>query len=316
MTSHADTFMALRPRLFGIAYRMLGRVTEAEDVLGDVAERWLAVDTTVVRSAEAWLVTATTRRALDVAKSARLSRVDYPGEWLPEPLPTGGDDPLEQRETLTMGFLVLLERLTPLERAVFVLHDVLDEPYPAVADAVGRSEAACRQTLRRARRHVELPTPIDDADRTHAQAVAERFLAVTAGGDIDDLIALLAPDIVVTSDGGGVVAAGIRPVVGLERAARLTLNLAARGLPAPFMHPCELNGEPGVLVRGPAGWLALVVSAGADDRVRQLWAVLSPAKLQPLLDALGDTVAGQPDAARAAGWLRHRHGRPVHDGSV
>lgn len=312
MTGHADTFMELRPRLFGIAYRMLGRVSEAEDVLGDVAERWLATDLSTVRSPEAWLVTVTTRRALDIARSARMARVDYPGEWLPEPILTGdGSDVATQRETLTMGFLMLLERLTPLERAVFVLRDVLDEPYAVVAEAVGRTEAACRQTLRRARQHVRVPGETSPADRRRAEAVAAQFLAVTAGGDVDALIELLAPDVVVTSDGGGLVHAAMRPVHGTTRVARLVANLAGRGLPAAYMLPCELNGEPGFVARGPAGWLSFIVGSDEDGRVDRLWAVVNPDKLQPLLDALGPAVADQPDASSVAGWIRHRQGRPV-----
>ena len=171
----ADAFAAARPRLLGIAYRMLGSFVEAEDVVGDVAERWATADQASIRQPEGWLVTATTRRALDVLRSARLQRVDYPGEWLPEPIATG-DDPdveVERAETLTMGFLLLLERLTPIERAVFVLHDVLDHPYGAVAQAVGRSEQACRQALHRARQHVTVPARKTPAERAHAEEVAD-----------------------------------------------------------------------------------------------------------------------------------------------
>ena len=149
-----------------IAYRMLGSVAEAEDVIGDVAERWAVADREAVRVPEAWLVTTTTRRALDVLRSARLQRESYPGVWLPEPVATGDgpDDGIERSETLTMGFLLLLERLTPLERAVFVLHDVLDYPYREIADAVGRAEPACRQALHRARHHVTVPNRRTPAD--------------------------------------------------------------------------------------------------------------------------------------------------------
>ena len=154
-------FEAARPKLMAIAYRMLGSVAEAEDVIGDVAERWAVADREAVRVPEAWLVTTTTRRALDVLRSARLQRESYPGVWLPEPVATGDgpDDRIERSETLTMGFLLLLERLTPLERAVFVLHDVLDYPYREIADAVGRAEPACRQALHRARPPRHRPDP-------------------------------------------------------------------------------------------------------------------------------------------------------------
>lgn len=284
MTVDADAFVAARPRLFGIAYRMLGRVAEAEDVVGDVAERWLAA--TGVANPEAWLVTVTTRRALDVARSARLTRVDYPGEWLPEPLVTSDADTMDQRETLTMGFLLLLERLTPVERAVFVLRDVLGESYDVVAEAVGRTAAACRQALHRAREHVQVPSARLDADRAHAEAIAHQFLAVTAGQDLDALLAVLAPGVVVTSDGGGVVHAAYRPVVGADRAARFLLNLTRRAGADPAIHAVELNAEPAVLMHGATGWAAVVVEV-VGDRVDHVRIVVHPDKLRPTLTALG-----------------------------
>jgi RNA polymerase sigma-70 factor (ECF subfamily) len=214
VTVDVDAFEVARPRLLGIAYRMLGSRAEAEDVVGDVAERWTAADRTAIREPQAWLVTVTSRRALDVLRSARVQREEYPGIWLPEPIATDGDPEIdvERRETLTMGFLLLLERLTPIERAVFVLHDVLDHPYDLVAEAVGRTEDACRHALSRARRHVALPARRTPAERRQAEAVAMRFMTVGMGGDIDALLAALSPDIVVTSDGGGVARAAIRPV--------------------------------------------------------------------------------------------------------
>ena len=156
----AVAFEAARPKLMAIAYRMLGSVVVAEDVVGDVAERWAATDHDTVRIPEAWLVTDTSRRALDVLRSARLQRESYPGVWHPEPVATGDavGAGLEQTETLTMGFLLLLERLTPIERAVFVLHDVLDYGHDEVAEALGRTSASCRQALHRARQQVSVPS--------------------------------------------------------------------------------------------------------------------------------------------------------------
>ncbi len=311
-----DAFAAARPRLFGIAYRMLGSVAEAEDIVGDVAERWLATDRDVIREPEAWLVTVTTRRALDVARSARLQRVDYPGEWLPEPVDTG--DPtiidVERRETLTMGFLLLLERLTPVERAVFVLHDVLEMAYPRVAEAIGRSEAACRQALHRARPHVAVPERATDADRARARAVASRFMAVTLGGDVDELIAMLSPEVFATSDGGGVVHAAMRTVREPARVARFLVNLAARSGPAGFVHVCELNGEPGIVMHTQVGWIALVASSDGAV-VTGVNFVVAPAKLERLVERLGAGHAGGDD--RPGVWdisrnqFRHRGGRPV-----
>jgi RNA polymerase sigma-70 factor (ECF subfamily) len=305
------TFAAARPKLIAIAYRMLGSVAEAEDVVGDVAERWTAADRDVVRVPEAWLVTATTRRALDVLRSARLRRESYPGVWLPEPIATGDgpDEGLERTETLTMGFLLLLERLTPLERAVFVLHDVLDYPYADIAEAVGRAEPACRQALRRARRHVAVPARQSVADRAHAAEVAERFLSAALGGDVEALMSALAPDVVLTSDGGGLVHAAMRPVVGPRRVGRFLRNLSARAADDVFVVACELNGSPGVVFQAGGAWVALVVEVGGDQ-VAALRAVVSPAKLERLLATL-------PGAAdRSGAWatparFRHRRGHRV-----
>jgi RNA polymerase sigma-70 factor (ECF subfamily) len=309
----ADPFVAARPRLLGIAYRLLGSRAEAEDVVGDVAERWARADQAVIAAPEGWLVTVTTRRALDVLRAARLRRVDYPGEWLPEPVATDGDPTIdvERRETLTMGFLVLLERLTPIERAVLVLHDVLELPYDAVADAVGRGEDACRQALHRARRHVAVPRPRPPAEREQAAEVARRFMAVDlGGGDLSSLLASLAPEIAVISDGGGVVHAAMRPVTGATRCARYLLNLASRVGDDPLFVPCELNGEPGLLLHALDGWAALTVTV---DRglVTTICVVANPAKLEHLVGTLVPDGAGRPGPWEARGLFRHRRGQRV-----
>jgi RNA polymerase sigma-70 factor (ECF subfamily) len=280
----AAEYESARPKLMAIAYRMLGSAVEAEDVVGDVAERWTAADHESVRTPEAWLVTATTRRALDVLRSARLQRERYPGVWLPEPVATGEDvgAGLERVETLTMGFLLLLERLTPIERAVFVLHDVLGYDHPDVAEAVGRTRAACRQALHRAREHVTVPERRTDADQAQAARVAERFLAAALSGDVDALLAMLAPDVVLTSDGGGVVHAAVRPVVGPHRVGRFITNQLRRLLDAGLeAEPCELNGSPGALVRAGDQRFAYVVEVDGD-RVAAIRAVVNPVKLERL----------------------------------
>jgi RNA polymerase sigma-70 factor (ECF subfamily) len=280
----AAEYEAARPKLMALAYRMLGSVAEAEDVVGDVAERWTAADHQAVRTPEAWMVTATTRRALDVLRSARLQRERYPGVWLPEPVATGEDAGagLEQTETLTMGFLLLLERLTPIERAVFVLHDVLDYGHDEVAEAVGRTPAACRQALHRAREHVAVPQRRTAADQAQAKRVAERFLAAGLSGDVDALLATLAPDVVLTSDGGGVVHAAVRPVVGTHRVGRFVANQMRRLLEAGLdVEPCELNGSPGALVRAGDQRFAYLIEVD-NDRVAAIRAVVNPAKLERL----------------------------------
>lgn len=309
---NVDAFEAARPRLLGIAYRMLGSRAEAEDIVGDVAERWLHADRDAIRAPEGWLVTVTTRRALDVLRSARVQREEYPGVWLPEPVATDGAPELdvERRESLTMGFLLLLERLTPIERAVFVLHDALGHPYDLVADAVGRSEDACRQALSRARRHVAVPSRRTVAERRQAEEVAARFLTVGMGGDVDALLAALSPDIVVTSDGGGVARAAIRPVVGPHRVSRFLLHLGARLGDDPLVVPCEINGSPGAVVHTHDGWAALTLET-SFERVTAVHVIANPAKLERLVAGLGPAATGRPGVWESVRPFRHWHGQPV-----
>ncbi len=306
----AAAFEDARPKLFGIAYRMLGSVVEAEDVVGDVALRWARTDRGAVVVPEAWLVATTTRRALDVLRSARLQREQHPGVWLPEPIATdeAPGDRIERAETLTMGFLLLLERLTPIERAVLVLHDVLDLSHHDVAVALGRSEPACRQALHRARRHVTVPARRTAADHARAAAVTERFFAATASGDVDALIATLAPDVLVTSDGGGRVHAAMRPVVGPARAARYIGNLALR-YPADVAVARWLNDSPALVLRAGKSWVAAVCEV-RDDAVVAVHFVVDPVKLERLVATLPQAV-GRPGVWATDGRFRHRGGVPV-----
>ncbi len=305
-------FESVRPRLMSIAYRMLGSAAEAEDVVGDVAVRWAATDREAVRVPEAWLVTVTTRRALDVLRSARLQREAYPGVWLPEPIATADEpgDELERLETLTMGFLVLLERLTPIERAVFVLHEALDYPYATIAEAVGRSEQACRQALHRARHHVTVPRHRTAADRAHAEQVAQRFMVAGLSGDVDELMATLSPDIVVTSDGGGIVHAAIRPITGPSRAARFLGNLAGRMGDDPLVLPCRLNDDPGALMHVPDGWVAIALEIDGE-RITHLRVVVNPAKLARLVESFAGATSGRPGPWDTSARFRHRGGQPL-----
>lgn len=308
-------FGAARPKLLSITYRMLGTMADAEDVVGDVALRWMTVDHATIETPEAWLVTAVTRRALDVLKSARRQREQYPGVWLPEPVATGPDsgDRLEQRDGLTVGFLLLLERLTPIERAVFVLHDVLDYSHAEVAEALGRSEAACRQALSRARRHVR-----DGGDQRPAADVkvaaeaAQQMLLAVMSGEPDGLLATLAPDVVVLSDGGGVVHAALRPVVGPRRVGRLLANLVRRIAAAgpTEMHPIELNGAAGFVMYGGRRWAAATVDVDADGRVTAIHVWANPDKLERLVASL-PWAAQLPPPSAGAGRFRHRRGVPV-----
>ncbi|MCP9985890.1 RNA polymerase sigma-70 factor [Streptomyces sudanensis] len=235
----ADEFTAHRALLFSIAYEILGSVADAEDVLQDSYLRWRSVDRASVENARAYLARIVTRQALGVLRSAARRREEYVGPWLPEPLATGaaGDAPdavdhVLTGEAVTTAMLLVLESLTPAQRAVFVLREVFGFDYSEIAAAVGRSEAAVRQLNQRARgsvrarRHTAVATPAE------ARPVAERFLAATATGDLQGLMDLLAPDVVLLSDGGGVVSAARRPVVGPDKVARLLLGLLDKGLRA------------------------------------------------------------------------------------
>jgi RNA polymerase sigma-70 factor, ECF subfamily len=255
-----DPFEAARPRLRGLAYRMLGTFADADDVVQDTWLRWQAAGGAHIDNAEAWLVTAATRLCLDRLRSAARTREVYPGPWLPEPIVTdpGPERAAELADSLTLAFLVLLDQLAPVERAVFVLADVFDVPYAEIAATVGRSQAACRQIASRARRRLRP----DDQHRRPAAADRELvsgLLRALASGDVTDVIARLAPQVVCITDGGPERTAARRPVVGSDRVARLLIGVARR-----YDH---LTSRPAV-VGGSAG---AVLSAG--DAIEQVMAV-------------------------------------------
>jgi RNA polymerase sigma-70 factor (ECF subfamily) len=287
----ASLFQAERPRLTGIAYRMLGSVADAEDVVSEAWVRFQRSDPTTVERPAAWLTTVTSRLAIDRLRSQASRREDYVGPWLPEPVLTPAADPVgpepfddpaaraELSESLTLGFLVVLERLGPVERAVFLLADVFGEPYADIARAVGRSEAACRQIASRARRRVRE----ERADRTAAD---EHLLAGLVGalavGDVQGLLDLLSPDVVVVSDGGRDRRAARRPVVGADRVVRLLVSLTGRvpeGVPIEIQH---VNAAPALVVHHPDGPIVLSADAGADGRIATVRVQLNPAKTASL----------------------------------
>lgn len=257
-----DPFEAARPRIRGLAYRLLGTIADADDVAQDAWLRWQAADRAHIANAEAWLVTAATRLCLDRLRSAARARETYPGPWLPEPIVTGPgpEDAAELSDSLTLGFLVLLDQLAPVERAVFVLAEVFDVPYAEIAATVGRSPAACRQIASRARRRLR------PDERPHRAAAADRellngLLLALASGDVNGVAARLAPDVVCVTDGGPGRRAARRPVTGSGRVARLLTSLAPRY--------SRLATRPAV-VGGSAG---VILSAG--DTVEQVIAVTS-----------------------------------------
>jgi RNA polymerase sigma-70 factor (ECF subfamily) len=284
-------FEDLRPLLFSIAYRILGSVAEAEDA---VQETWLRFATSSVepRSLKSVLSTMITRISIDVLRSARVRREQYVGPWMPEPL---AEDPYEdpQRaaelaDSVSMSALLLLERLTPLERAVFVLRDVFAFDYAEVAAAVGRSEAACRQLLVRARRHMQKGGPRFEADRQERLALADRFFDALKHGDVDRLREMLTADVVMIGDGAGGPGTG-GGVIGAEMGGRILAAVARRltelGV---VMDRCELNGRPGALLRGRDGTIysAWILDV-AEGLLQAIHSVQAPEKLRHL-GSVGD----------------------------
>jgi len=295
----SDEFEELRPMLFAIAYRVLGSVTEADDA---VQESWLRYEASPTQptSPKAYLSAVVTRISIDVLRSARVRRETYVGEWFPEPLL---DDPYEdpQRsaelaDSVSMAALLLLERLTPLERAVFVLREVSAFPYPEVAAAVGRSEAACRQLAARARRHVDLGRPRFDADRRERDELAARFFDALKDGDVDALRELLAADVQMVGDGGGKAPAFARAVVGADNVARvLATAFPSMAAIEATVQQHDVNGQPGAVLRDSSDRVVGTMSLDVlDGRIQTIRSVANPDKLGhlgPVADAWAMTRA-------------------------
>jgi len=251
MDSQTELFQQHRPRLFGLAYRMLGTPADAEDVLHDAWLRWHAQDNNALDDAEAWLVTVTTRLALDRLRRAKTERAHYPGPWLPEPLIAESEQPdaqVEQAESLTMSFLLLLERLNAEERAAFLLREVFDYSHAEAAAMLGIGEDACRQRVHRAKTKLREGRPRQPVDARTQRRLLERFAQALQQPDIETLRALFAEDALHVSDGGGVVAATLHPLHGAERLARLYLQIALQQRKHGVHHQLhQLNGAPALL---------------------------------------------------------------------
>ncbi len=291
--SRTEEFEELRPLLFSLAYRLLGSVAEAEDA---VQEAWLRYETapTRPRSPKAFLSTVVTRISIDVLRSARVRREQYVGEWLPEPLLTDPyEDPVRSAEladSMSMAALLLLERLSPLERAVFVLRDVFGYDFADVADAVGRSEAACRQLLVRARRHMDSGRPRFEAEREARDELATRFFDAFRHGDVEGLKSALAADVELVGDAGGKAPALGRTVVGADKVARLLSSLFPRlDQVDATLDECEVNGQPGAILRDRAGRVAFAFAVDVlGGRIRAIRSIGNPDKLRhvgPVADA-------------------------------
>jgi RNA polymerase sigma-70 factor (ECF subfamily) len=281
-----DLFETARPRLLGLGYRMLGTLADAEDVVQEAFLKWHAADHDAIVNPDAWLTTVTSRLALDRLRAQQRRREEYVGPWVAEPLvlEPGPEESAVRTESLTLGFLALLDRLAPVERAVFLLADVFGVPFGEIAETVGKSPAACRQIASRARSRVRSAAPRFAASPD--RRVVEEFLVAVALGDIDAVLERLAPDAVCVSDGGATKRAARRPVVGAARVARFFVNLSRRyGTDASFAAG-TINGCPGLIV-SLGGVVDFAAAFEVGDRgVQSIWLVRNPDKLAHLVDAV------------------------------
>ncbi len=321
----AADYAEFRPLMFSIAYRMTGSISDAEDIVQEAFLRLTRAlrDGVSIGSPKAYLATITTRLAISHLRSARVRRESYVGAWLPEPLLTSTEpDPAERAEmadSLSMAFLVLLESLTPTERAVFLLREVFGYEYQEIADITGKSEPNCRQILARARHHVDEAKPRFETSRQQREELARRFFEAAAGGDLAALLELLAPDVIMVGDGGGKAWAAARPFHGPQQVARFMLGLARRG---PKMGArvelAWVNGQPGAVTYDAADRVINVFALDiADGLVHAVRAVINPDKLHhlgPVSDvALRGVPGGRPPelAQRAPRDLRCRPWPPT-----
>jgi RNA polymerase sigma-70 factor (ECF subfamily) len=283
-TAALDAFESQRRYLGAVAYRLLGSLTDAQDVLQEAWLRWQAVDHGTVDDPRAYLTTVVTRLCYDQLGSARVRRESYYGEWLPEPLVSDEDSPAEHAErgeSVSLAVLALMEHLTPAERAAFVLHDVFAVGFEEIAATLERTPEAARQLASRARRRVRGDARRGTVDpAAHRQAVSA-FAAASANGDIQGLLAVLDPDVVWHSDGGGIVSAGVRPILGADRVSRLVAGLVAKWwTPGASAAEATVNGEPGLVFYAADGRVGGVLAfTVADGRITGAYIVVNPEKL-------------------------------------
>jgi RNA polymerase sigma-70 factor (TIGR02957 family) len=283
----ADPFVAHRGLLFTVAYEMLGSAADADDVVQETWLRWAEVDRAEVREPRAYLVRIVTRQALNRMRTLSRRREDYVGEWLPEPLLTSPDvaEDVELAESVSIAMLTVLQTLQPTERAVLVLHEVFDVPYEEIAVAVGKSTAAVRQIAHRARGHVAARRPRVAVSRDEQQAVVDRFLAAVTAGDVQGLIDVLAPDVVVVADSGGLAPAARRPVVGRERVANALARFPSFAPHVQITTPL-VNGAVAARIDPGGEFDTALTFVVEDGRISRLYAMRNPHKLGRL-----DTVA-------------------------
>ena len=279
MNNGAATFHALRPQLLRVAYRMLGSMADAEDILQDAWVRWSGAAQETVRVPEAFLRRVVTRLCLDHLKSARVQREEYVGPWLPDPVV----EP-DAVEDVTLPLMLALERLSPLERAAFLLHDVFGESFDDIAESLGRESTACRQLATRAREHVRAEKPRFPIEQRHGLEIAQAFFAASRGGEIGRLGQMLADDVSLYSDGGGKRPAAARVMIGWREVTRTfaAIRRLMRGQTGTLVRYAYINGLPGFVTREPDGMLQTTALLIDDDKVKAVYVMRNPDKLQHL----------------------------------
>jgi RNA polymerase sigma-70 factor (ECF subfamily) len=278
-----DPFLAHRNLLFTVAYEMLGSAADAEDVVQETWLRWADADRSDVRDPRAYLVRIVTRQGLNRLRTLSRRREDYVGEWLPEPLLTSPDvaEDVELAEHASIAMLTVLETLSPTERAVFVLREVFDVPHDEIAETVGKSPAAVRQIAHRAREHVAARRPRMSVSAAEQEAALERFRAAVETGDLEGLIGVLAPDVKLISDGGGIAPAAIRPISGPKTVARLLAGFAAAA-PDARVSSTWLNGSPALWIEGAGGFDTAVSVTVEGGQITRIYSIRNPEKLAGL----------------------------------
>lgn len=278
-----EAFEALRQRLFGVAYRMLGSRAEAEDILQEAYLRWHQTDRQAIEHPEAWLVTTTSRLAIDRLRRLKTEREAYVGPWLPEPIVSPAPPPdrdVTLAEDLSIAFLTVLERLAPDERAAFLLHEVFDVGYPDIAQVLGKSDVACRQIVHRARERVRGERKRFDASDAAKRSLLQTFMTALEARDDKTLLALFAPDATWTADSGGKVAAAPRPILGAERIVKLVLGLREKLWAADrVVEIATINGEPGLWIHDAGRPVAAMAIETDGQHILNVYAVVNPEKL-------------------------------------
>lgn len=279
-----DLFVAERPRLRALAYRMLGSLSDADDVVQDAWLRWAAADTGAVDSPRAFLTTLTARLALDRLRAAKSSRETYVGQWLPEPAIAPADEDDGPEGSIPLALLVLLERLSPEQRAVYVLREAMDLDYAEIAGVLGRSAEGCRQIMKRARAALEGPPRFaapKAIDGDGARALADAFATACASLDYGRIAALFSHDAVLLADGGGVARSALNPIRGADRITRFFLGVQRKRNLLLDLVPMRVNGAPGFALRRDGALIGVMGIDAADGRIRRLYLIVNPRKLPP-----------------------------------